>query len=71
MLCITHLPQVAAYADLHFKVEKKVESGRTVTSAVPLANDDRVVEVARMLGGIKITDTTLEHAREMIAEAVR
>ncbi|ACM21803.1 DNA repair ATPase RecN [Geotalea daltonii FRC-32] len=71
VLCITHLPQVAAYADLHFKVEKKVESGRTITSAVPLANDDRVAEVARMLGGIKITDTTLEHAREMIGEAVR
>jgi DNA repair protein RecN (Recombination protein N) len=69
VLCITHLPQVAACADLHFKVEKKVESGRTVTSAEPLSQEGRVAEVARMLGGIRITDTTLDHAREMIRES--
>jgi len=71
VLCITHLPQVAAYADRHFKVEKQVEAGRTVTSAIPLDADKRVAEMARMLGGVKITDTTLEHAREMIEEAQR
>ncbi|WP_243371930.1 DNA repair protein RecN [Geotalea sp. SG265] len=71
VLCITHLPQVAAYADLHFKVEKKVEEGRTVTSATPLDREDRVAEVARMLGGIKITDTTLDHARELIGESLK
>jgi DNA repair protein RecN (Recombination protein N) len=69
VLCITHLPQVAAYADRHFKVEKRVESGRTITSATPLAAEERVTEMARMLGGVKITDKTLEHAREMIEEA--
>lgn len=69
VLCITHLPQVAAYADQHYKVEKVVSSGRTATTAVLLTAGEQIAEVARMLSGIKITDTTLEHAREMIEEA--
>lgn len=69
VLCITHLPQVAAYADHHYRVEKQAEGGRTVTRVETVAGDERVREVARMLGGVKITDMTLEHAREMIAEA--
>jgi len=67
VLCITHLPQVAAYADRHYRVEKREEGGRTRTELVPLAGDERVREMARMLGGAKITERTLEHAREMIA----
>lgn len=70
VLCITHLPQVAAFADHHFRVEKRVEAGRTVTSVVELGRDERVAEMARMLGGVKITEKTLEHAREMIEEAM-
>ena len=69
VLCITHLPQVAAFADHHYRVEKRVEAGRTVTSIVLLRGEERVSEMARMLGGLKITDTTLEHAREMIQTA--
>lgn len=66
VLCITHLPQVAAFADHHYRVEKRVEGGRTVTAVTPLEGEARVAEMARMLGGVTITDRTLEHAREMI-----
>jgi DNA repair protein RecN (Recombination protein N) len=69
VLCITHLPQVAAFADHHFKVEKLVEGGRTRTSVGHLADNERVREMARMLGGVKITEKTMEHAREMIEES--
>jgi DNA repair protein RecN (Recombination protein N) len=69
VLCITHLPQVAAFADHHYKVEKQVVGGRTVTMVTPLVGEERVSEMARMLGGVRITEKTLEHAREMIAEA--
>lgn len=67
VLCITHLPQVAAFADHHYLVEKRVEGGRTATAVTSLDGEDRVAEMARMLGGVTITDRTLEHAREMIA----
>lgn len=69
VLCITHLPQVAAFADHHFRVEKRVDDGRTRTFVTPLAGEERVGEMARMLGGVKVTEKTMEHAREMIAEA--
>lgn len=69
VLCITHLPQVAAFADHHYRVEKRVDGGRTRTFVEPLAEEDRLAEVARMLGGVKVTGKTLEHAREMILEA--
>ncbi|HTY20517.1 MAG TPA: DNA repair protein RecN [Geobacteraceae bacterium] len=68
VLCITHLPQVAAYADHHLKVEKVVEGGRTRTCICVLSAEERVIEMARMLGGVKITDKTMEHAREMIEQ---
>jgi len=66
VLCVTHLPQVAAYADCHYRVEKHQESDRTRTDLVALDNEGRVREMARMLGGARITDRTLEHARELI-----
>jgi DNA repair protein RecN (Recombination protein N) len=69
VLCITHLPQVAAFADLHFKVEKKVSNGRTSTLVTSLGDEERVAETARMLAGIKVSERSLEHAREMIEEA--
>ncbi|MDT8423305.1 MAG: DNA repair protein RecN [Desulfuromonadales bacterium] len=65
-LCITHLPQVAAFADHHYRVEKQVEDGRTTTTLSLLDEHDRVEEMARMLGGAKISATTREHAREII-----
>lgn len=69
VLAITHLPQVAAFADLHLRVEKSVREGRTATCVERLEGETRVAEVARMLGGARVTEKTLEHAREMIQEA--
>jgi DNA repair protein RecN (Recombination protein N) len=69
VLCVTHLPQIAAYADQHFRVEKREEEGRTATTVAALVRNDRVREVARMLGGESVTDTSLQHARELITQA--
>lgn len=69
VLCITHHPQVAAFADHHFKVNKTSESGRTRTTVDLLSSEARVLEIARMLSGTKITEKTLEHAREMMEDA--
>ena len=69
IICITHLPQIACYADTHFRVEKKVVDSRTVTVVNKLDNQTRLQELARMLGGALITNTTLAHAREMLAAA--
>lgn len=68
VVCITHLPQIAKFGDHHFKISKAVHQGRTRTTITPLNADERLEEMARMLGGIKITRRTLEHAREMLAE---
>jgi DNA repair protein RecN (Recombination protein N) len=69
IICITHLPQIACYADTHFRVEKTVVDSRTVTVVNKLDPENRLQELARMLGGAMITDTTLAHAREMLAAA--
>jgi DNA repair protein RecN (Recombination protein N) len=66
VLCITHLPQVAVFADNHLRVEKQVEHGRTATTVTPLDKKSRIDEISRMLGGSKITDTTRQHAIEML-----
>lgn len=65
VLCITHLPQIAAMADTHYGIEKKVENGVTVTTIEPLNEKESITELARMLGGAEITERTLESAREM------
>jgi DNA repair protein RecN (Recombination protein N) len=68
VLCVTHLPQVASQANQHFQVAKgTLESGKTVSRIEVLDNRARVEEVARMLGGIEITETTRKHARELLA----
>jgi DNA repair protein RecN (Recombination protein N) len=67
ILCITHLPQIAKYGQHHFRIEKRVSKGRTHTTIKQLNSKARVKEVARMLGGEQITSTTLDHAREMLA----
>jgi DNA repair protein RecN (Recombination protein N) len=70
VICVTHLPQVAAFADLHARVEKRVASGRTTTAVVPLPVEaDRRAEVARMLAGQTVTASALEHAAALIAAA--
>lgn len=66
VLCITHLPQIAAWADLHFKVEKRVENGRTRTVINLLGKEERIGELARMLGGEHPTAQTLAFAGELI-----
>lgn len=71
VLCITHLPQVAACADHHFTVEKQTQSGRTRTSLEMLSDEQRVEELARMLGGAKLSEKAREHAREMMEDGSR
>lgn len=66
VLCVTHLPQIAAFADQHFLIEKREHSGRTKTSVRLLENTDRTEEIARMLSGATVTDTSLKHAEQML-----
>lgn len=67
VLCVTHLPQVAACGDHHYEVSKATRQGATLSHIQLLGANGRVDEIARMLGGLKITDTTRKHAREMLA----
>jgi DNA repair protein RecN (Recombination protein N) len=66
VLCITHLPQIAAFADRHFVVRKQARGGRTRTSVARVEGDLRVDELARMAGGEHVTDVTREHARSLL-----
>lgn len=65
VVCVTHLPQIAAAAADHYLIEKSAENGRTKTSVISLSHEDSVRELARMLSGSIITETTLANAREM------
>lgn len=65
VLCITHLPQIAAMADTHFEIEKHVKGSETTTEIHPLNEEDSVRELARLLGGAEITSAVLENAKEM------
>ncbi len=67
VLCVTHLPQIAAFADQHLAVEKREKDGRTQTRIRVLDDRSRTHEVARMLSGAKVTETSLQHAAQMIA----
>ncbi|MEI6182203.1 MAG: DNA repair protein RecN [Polynucleobacter sp.] len=69
ILCVTHLPQVAAQGNHHLKVSKSQSGDKTISQVQPLARVDRVEEVARMLGGTTITDTTRRHARELLEQS--
>jgi DNA repair protein RecN (Recombination protein N) len=69
VICITHLPQIAAFGDHHFLVEKYQEEESTRTAVRKLAWDERIMEIARMLGGVKITEKTMEQAEEMLENA--
>jgi DNA repair protein RecN (Recombination protein N) len=66
VLCITHLPQIACFADRHFLIEKKIVQGRTHTSIRPLEMPERTEELARMLSGAKLTDAALKNAEQML-----
>jgi DNA repair protein RecN (Recombination protein N) len=69
VICVTHLPQIACFADQHHNVKKEVKGGRTITLVDRLDKESIVDEIARMLGGVKVTEKTRAHAREMIENA--
>ncbi|MDA1064181.1 MAG: DNA repair protein RecN [Proteobacteria bacterium] len=71
VLCVTHLPQVASLADAHFRISKVTDGKATRTGLRALGNDERIQEIARMLGGVEITPKTIDHAAEMLAGARR
>ena len=66
VICITHLPQIAAFADQHLLIEKSEKSGRTRTGVRSMGETERVEEVARMLSGASLTEASRTHARQMI-----
>jgi DNA repair protein RecN (Recombination protein N) len=66
VLCVTHLPQIATFADHHYRIEKKESGGRTKTTVRNITGDERTEEVARMLSGAKVTESSLKHAEQMI-----
>ena len=66
VLCVTHLPQIATFGDQHYVIEKRAVGGRTKTSIRPVSGDERTEEVARMLSGAKLTETSRKHAEQMI-----
>lgn len=67
VICVTHLPQIAAFADQHFVIEKGESHGRTTTSIRQMEEGDRVREIARMLSGATLTETSIRHAESMLA----
>lgn len=66
VLCVTHLPQIATFGDHHYVIDKKESGGRTKTSIRPVTGEERTEEVARMLSGAKLTETSRKHAEQMI-----
>jgi DNA repair protein RecN (Recombination protein N) len=66
VLCVTHLPQIATFGDHHYVIEKKESGGRTRTSIRAVTGEERTEEVARMLSGAKLTETSRKHAEQMI-----
>lgn len=71
VVCITHLPQIACHARWHYLVKKKAADGETLTSIRMLAESERCEELARMLGGVSISETVREHAKELLERALR
>jgi DNA repair protein RecN (Recombination protein N) len=71
LICVTHLPQVASFADQHFLIEKSEGKGLTKMTVVELVKDQRVKEIARLISGEKITTSSIEHARQLLNESHR
>lgn len=69
VICITHLPQIAAYSDHHYRITKAEQEGRTLSMVLPLSQEEKVREVARLLGGLDVSETALKNAQELIREA--
>ncbi|MBQ3106999.1 MAG: DNA repair protein RecN, partial [Firmicutes bacterium] len=66
ILCITHLPQIAAFGDHHYRIQKNDSGERTITTVVPLDREGRIDEIARLTGGLSITETTRKNAEELL-----
>ena len=66
VICVTHLPQVASQGETHHHISKLAHKGRTRVAAKQLEGKERIAEIARMLGGVEITKTTVKHAQEML-----
>ena len=66
VLCVTHLPQIATFADHHYLIEKKKAGDRTKTTVREITGDERTEEIARMLSGAKVSETSLKHAEQML-----
>ncbi|NJL25968.1 MAG: hypothetical protein HC902_12915 [Calothrix sp. SM1_5_4] len=69
LICVTHLPQVASFADQHFLIEKNPQKSGVRMTVTELDKDARVQEIARLISGEKISQTSLEHARQLLAES--
>lgn len=69
VILITHLPQIASFADLHFKVTKSVKHKKTITDVIQLSEDQRIEEIAQMMSGSDQSDISLEHARDLLTNA--
>ncbi len=69
VICVTHLPQVAAYADYHIFISKHISAGETYTEFEPLSKDKQIFEIARMSGGIKMDKETIQHAENLLENA--
>ncbi len=67
VIAITHLPQITALADSHYLIDKKSNDQRVISNVYKLDEEERILELARLLGGVDVTETTLNHAREMIS----
>ena len=67
VICVTHLPQVAAQGSQHLRVVKSGTGRRLASSLARLSDEQRIDEIARMLGGLKVTESTLAHARDMLS----
>src|SRR5699024_9359366 len=66
IICISHLPQIAALADTHFSINKTIKEGKTITNVNKLSYEERINEMSRLLGGVDLTNTTKLHAEEML-----
>jgi DNA repair protein RecN (Recombination protein N) len=68
-LCVTHLAQIAAFADYQYRIEKQVTNGRSVTRVEPMKGEARVEELARMMSGSRVTEAARQHVKELLKAA--
>ncbi|NLY71883.1 MAG: DNA repair protein RecN, partial [Clostridiales bacterium] len=71
IICITHLAQIAAYSDHHYRIYKDDKDGRTLTNVLPLSDEEKKYEIARLLGGMDISDAALKNAEDLIKQSLK